>query len=239
MRVLEGPGMPKWPKLQFDEKRGKAIVTAKAISWRRHLTGVDLARGLSVLVMIMGWVAFFAIGLNDPPKDSLAGMISTVAIVTLITMGIILSSQSSFIDYCAKRVKITFTKDAIWIGNTKHKRFYQGVPLEIGFRIIGDVEADKRLSTDRSLNLKDQHLIRSARIVEMVVQASDNPLSGGGWFGPGAVFQVAKLLGDQKAEEFSVVCMAAARLTARSRVEEKPPVPVVDNSFPSFEDEWV
>lgn len=226
MYQVNGPGLPQWPTLWYDAEQGVAVVTAKAVGWRSYLRGLEWSCRLNALVYFGGIAAWVALVFSKPPAAVVEqGTAVFVVVVPLGLLFICLVLRPKLIRWCGDLVQIAFTQEVVVHGGVKHPRQYGDLPVAISFRITGDPEANEKLELDQKLkDHKKRYKISTARRVQLVVQAGGmNPRSGAIYSGPGTVFTVANLLGDEQAEQFSSVCMAAAQMTAGGTSGPRPP----------------
>ncbi len=211
MKRYKTPGLPTWPALYWDEKRGKAIVEGKTKSWRSRLKGDGVMGILLMLALVLLAPIAWNLAKYRVPQFAILWL-GGAFLLFLLTM--IFSPLMHRFVFTPKK-RITMTSKKIWIGRKSYPREHLGVPLSFNFQIGPDPEAERRIAV-KKMGDKYRHMHSIARRVNMVISTSqaDALSSSTQQIGPGNLVQVAEVLGDEAASDFVLVCIAAFTLSA-------------------------
>jgi|GEM_PF-4337259 len=206
-RKVKGPAMTDWPSLFIDQQNNKAKVKARVVNWKADLRGYSAANWLAVLCL------FFEVGgilwaSDNMPVRKLWYAFAVALIPQLCFFQYVVYPQLAH--WLGKTITVTFCPECVWIGWKKIPRTFQGTPLDISFTYTTDSDAQKKLALNTKLNRREQYTIQQARKVMMVIVPS---AMGKQPIGPGKVYAIAELPGDEQAIKFSSACNNAAKQT--------------------------
>ncbi len=217
MKRYKNPGLPNWPALFWDERRRKAIIRDKVGSWKSHARA-DAAWGIAffAIVPLTGMIAFQSAdrSIAGERLTAILGTWAVLLIVAAVATRYFVLPIFNLYGFKSQQV-IVFTPDRIRVSGRNHPRQHNGSPLSITCMIGSDAKVQKKLQL-RHYGPKWTHRYQIARCINLVVRVAggDAIFGGSQAVGPGRTIEMAKVLGDEKAEQFSAVCQAALELTA-------------------------
>lgn len=230
MIQANSPGLPPWPKLWFDRKRDRAVVTVRHPTWRSYECAY-LATDCIVWI-ICGVIACLVWMLFATPELGLRVFFVLVAIVICFPM-VALATRAALREPIARLLfptKTTFwvTEDSVVFKSRLYQapvvvwRQWKGKPIGIKFIVQPDAEANQYITDHQPKRKWPRTPISEASIIGIVVSTPTGydggiPSSGGNLQRSIPVSEVSSRL----AQKFSTVFSAALMLVPLEESESR------------------